>query len=531
LEAELPQEASETRLDEIHAKLHQLERRDWWLLVAAVFVILLLTSAVVSVSIVALLHEGDRFFGFHLEQALRGLVGLVLLFSVYTLYQEATNRRLHRKMVEQFVAINRLEERAKQFQKLAMLDPLTGLYNRRFAEEHMFREMARSDRSKEPLTLLLLDLNHFKQINDRHGHAAGDLMLKEFAQALKKASRGSDLAVRVGGDEFMLLLPQCVSGQVPVVLNRLAGVTAEFAGEKIGVDFSAGWAEYQPGEAAEELLRRVDEALYANKRSGKVEERLEAQKMQTVGQLAGGVAHDFSNFLMVIRGYADLALDQAGRNDTLRGYLQEIRGAVERAGSLTRQLLAYTRRQPLAQELLDLNLVVADIQMIVRRLIGEGIELETSLCDGLGRIKADKGQLEQVILNLVVNARDAMPNGGKLTLETANVNLDKDYARSQPGFRPGSYVRLVVRDTGTGMDVETQARIFKPFFTTKEGGTGLGLATVHGIVKQYDGYILVESHLGQGTTFTVLLPQAEQAPAPAGSVQASTLPAGDGKKA
>jgi len=531
LEADLPQEGADTRLEEIQVKLRRLERRDWWLWVAAVVVILLLTSAVVSVSIVVLLHESDRSFGFNLDQSLRGLVGVVLLFSIYTLYQEAANRRLHRKMVEQLVAINRLEERAEQFKKLAMLDALTGLYNRRFAEEHLAREMARSDRSREPLTVLLLDLNHFKQINDSHGHAAGDLVLKEFAQRLKKASRGSDLGVRMGGDEFMLVLPQCVSGQVPVVLDRLAGLAVEFAGEKIAVTFAGGWVEYLPGEALEELLQRADEALYADKRTGKVEERLQAQKMQTVGQLAGGVAHDFSNFLMVIRGYADLALDHAGQNDSLRTYLQEICGAAERAGSLTRQLLAYTRRQPLTQELLDLNVVVADIQMIVRRLIGEGIELETSFCDALRRVKADKGQLEQVILNLVVNARDAMPNGGKLTLETANVELDEDYARSHPGIRPGSYVRLVVRDTGTGMDAETQARIFEPFFTTKERGTGLGLATVHGIVKRFDGYVSVQSQKGQGATFTVLLPQVEQVPAAAGSVQASTRPADEQKKA
>jgi PAS domain S-box-containing protein len=242
-------------------------------------------------------------------------------------------------------------------------------------------------------------------------------------------------------------------------------------------------------------------------------------KMEAIGQLAGGVAHDFNNLLTIISGYGQLLQEHLSSGDL--GYVEEILKASDRATALTRQLLAFSRRQILAPQVLDLNSVVANLEKMLRRLIGENIELTTVQQSGLGRVKADPGQVEQVIINLAVNARDAMPEGGKLTIETANVDLDGTYARRHAGVLPGPYVMVAVSDTGIGMNAETLAHMFEPFFTTKEKGkgTGLGLATVYGIVKQSVGYTAVYSEPGHGSTFKVYLPRVEEAvtEAPSGS--------------
>src|SRR5438309_890380 len=249
----------------------------------------------------------------------------------------------------------------------------------------------------------------------------------------------------------------------------------------------------------------------------------QAQKMEAVGRLAGGIAHDFNNILTAITGYADLLLEDLGATDPRRQDADEIHKAADRAAGLTRQLLAFSRQQVLQPTVLEVNTLVSDLEKMLRRLLGEDVALSTRLAPTTGRVKADPGQLEQVIMNLAVNARDAMPNGGKLTLETANVDLDGAYAADHYPARAGPFVMLAVSDTGIGMSQETQVHMFEPFFTTKEKGkgTGLGLATVYGIIKQSGGFIWVYSEVGHGTTFKLYLPRVEElaeraaAPAPA----------------
>jgi PAS domain S-box-containing protein len=237
-----------------------------------------------------------------------------------------------------------------------------------------------------------------------------------------------------------------------------------------------------------------------------------SQKMEAVGQLAGGVAHDFNNLLMLIQAHTDRLRERINPGDAAHKDAVEIEHAVIRAASLTRQLLAVSRKQVLQPKVLDLNLVLTEVAKMLDRLIGKNIELKVVPAPSLWRVKADPGQLEQVILNLAVNARDAMPQGGALVIETDNVELDENYARNHEGVKSGRYVRLTLADSGTGMDTETQARMFEPFFTTKEPGkgTGLGLATVYGVVKQTGGWIRVSSRIGQGTTFEIYLPQIDE---------------------
>lgn len=257
---------------------------------------------------------------------------------------------------------------------------------------------------------------------------------------------------------------------------------------------------------AEDTLRESEEKLRLS------EEQLRmSQKLEAVGQLAGGVAHDFNNLLTVISGYSELVLNGLGQGDDNRLKIEEIKRAADRASTLTRQLLAFSRKQMLQPKLFDLNHLVTDMSKMLRRLIGENIEM-TTVVGQEALINADPGQIEQVLMNLVVNARDAMPNGGRLTVETARVEIDDAYASTHLSVKPGPYVMLAVSDTGSGIDAETQKHIFEPFFTTKEQGkgTGLGLSMVYGIVKQSGGNIWLYSEPDQGTVFKVYLPVATE---------------------
>jgi signal transduction histidine kinase/CheY-like chemotaxis protein len=307
----------------------------------------------------------------------------------------------------------------------------------------------------------------------------------------------------------VLAVPLIITGRVIGALGIGASPGRVFASEDIRLaetfaDQAAAALEnarlYEATQQAYEDLKRTQDQL------------VQAQKMESVGRLAGGVSHDFNNLLTVIAGRAQLAIRQVDPQSQMRRDLEAISGATERAAALTRQLLAFGRKQVLQAQVLDLHVVVEGINRLLARTIGEDITIKTVTAPDLGRVKADPTQIEQVIMNLVVNARDAMPEGGQVTIETSNVDLDETYARTHMEVPPGPYVMLAVTDTGIGMDRDTQTRIFEPFFTTKEPGkgTGLGLATVYGIVKQSGGHLSVYSEQGRGTTFKVYLQRVDE---------------------
>jgi PAS domain S-box-containing protein len=321
------------------------------------------------------------------------------------------------------------------------------------------------------------------------GMSYDDLIGHKLTDFTERVPKGEDPETAL-----QVLEAGATSGVFP--LGRMDGTIVE-------VD-STMTANFLPGRHLS-MLRDVTERR-------KLEEQLrQSQRLESVGMLAGGIAHDFNNLLTVISGYADLALARLDESDPLAAYVEQINGAANRAASLTRQLLAFSRKQLLQPKVLDLNAVVGQIEKMLGRLVGEDMELRTSLAPELGRVKADPGQIEQVIMNLSVNARDAMPGGGKITIETANVYLDEEYARQHIAVKPGPYVMLAVSDNGHGMTAETKKSIFAPFFSTKPigKGTGLGLATVYGIVKQSSGNIWVYSEVGVGSSFKIYLPLVE----------------------
>jgi diguanylate cyclase (GGDEF)-like protein len=257
----------------MQAQLRTLERRDWWLWSMAVIVMLLLTFAVFTMSFPGLIKMEDPFFESSINRAVRGLIGLVLIFNAYTIYQQITVKRLRRDFSTKIEEMKILQVRAEEFERLAQVDSLTGLSNRRVAEERLASEAARSKRHGHPLTVISFDLDKFKQINDTYGHPAGDQVLKAFARRLESAIRKSDTAARMGGDEFLILVPECETGQVQALLDRLRPMETEYAGVKIPICFSAGWVGYEKGESTEQFLERADRVLYAEKRLSKTREK------------------------------------------------------------------------------------------------------------------------------------------------------------------------------------------------------------------------------------------------------------------
>jgi len=336
------------------------------------------------------------------------------------------------------------------------------------------------------------------------------IVLKSYNEALAYLEKENQvlgglgiLAVLAGGALVFI-----ISDKFTRPLARLfEGVLALEKGDHLYPLEADGWDEVAHVTRAFNRMRRTLKSNASQKQQ--LEEQLrQAQKMEAVGRLAGGVAHDFNNLLTIIKGHGDLMLDKLQPSDPLQRNATQIEKAADRAAALTRQLLAFSRMQVLEPKVLDLNALVSEMCSLLKRLVREDISFTFRAGESLGRVKADPGQLEQVIMNLTVNACDAMPTGGKLTVETRNVLVDEAFAKTRTPLMMGEYVRLSVEDTGHGMDAATKARIFEPFFTTKEmgKGTGLGLATVYGVVKQSGGCIWVESEPGQGTQFEVYLP-------------------------
>jgi signal transduction histidine kinase/CheY-like chemotaxis protein len=339
-------------------------------------------------------------------------------------------------------------------------------------------------------------------------------VLKSYREAEAYLRRLNDLLLGLGlmaiiaGAALIFLISDSVTQPLVALLN---GVHALERG-----NFTYPLTARGRDELAE-LMGAFDGMRGTLQRNEAQKEQLEsqlrqAQKMDALGRLAGGVAHDFNNLLTVIRGHSELLLDRLQPGDTLYRNSEQIRKTADRAASLTRQMLAFSRMQVLQPKVLDLNELIVEMGKLLRRLVREDIEFSLRLGDSLSRVKADPGQIEQVLLNLTVNASDAMPLGGKLTIETQNITVDTVYAQSRRSVAPGSYVMIGVSDTGHGMDEATRARIFEPFFTTKEPGkgTGLGLATVYGVVRQSEGFIWVESTPGNGTRFEIYLPQSSE---------------------
>jgi two-component system, cell cycle sensor histidine kinase and response regulator CckA len=448
-------------------RVRKIERRQWWLWASAFVITLLLTVGVGSFSF--LLDQSDPTFSFSFRESIRGLVGLVFLFNLYTIYQQLQIHRIRRQLSNQ---------------------------------EQMFRLI--TENAEDLITVV--DRKGERLYNSpgysRLGYSRQDLAGGPVPEQVHPDDREALIAAR------METFETGVGPRVEYRFRRKDGEWRTLESTRSPVRNERGEIEnvvivsrdITERKQAEELLRRRDEQLR------------QSQKMEAVGRLSGGIAHDFNNLLGVIIGYSESIEYRLAANDPLRKSAEEIRKAGERAASLTHQLLAFSRQQILQPQILDLNALVTDMGKMLRRVIGTDIDLTTKLATDLGHVKAEQSQIEQVIVNLVVNARDAMPEGGKLLIETSNLDVSENLASSFPFLQPGPYVLLTVIDTGVGMPPETQRHIFEPFFTTKGPGkgTGLGLATVYGVVKQSGGGVIVESEPGKGSTFKIFLPQTHE---------------------
>jgi two-component system cell cycle sensor histidine kinase/response regulator CckA len=577
-------------LENLPMNFRKLERGEWWLWSAAVAVTLLLTAGLASFLLPSFRTTEEDISPFLLPQVVRGLLGVVLLFDIYTLYQQLQIHRIRRKLVRREELFRLISENAADliavvdmegnriynslsFEKVLGYSPEELKGSSSFEQIHpedqeRVKEAAEEARrtgfgrpmeyrirhkdgtwrvlestasvirnSKgEPEKLVIVN----REVTERK-RAAEALRRSEasFRSIVEDAPYGIFRASLEG--QFLMVNPALAKmlgyeSQNELLKANLAGDIYRYPDEhqKINELFLHG----QNLQDVEVEWKRKDGALIKVRCSGwpirddsgavaylevfaeDVTERrvLErqlrmAQKMEAVGRLSGGIAHDFNNLLGVIIGYAQVMKRNLGTGHPSLEYAEEIDKAGQRAVSLTRQLLAFSRQQVLEPSILNLNSLVTDMEKMLPRLIGEDIQLILTLDPELGQVKADPGQIEQVVMNLAVNARDAMPDGGRLAVETANVELDLAFTRQHPGSKTGRHVMLAVTDTGTGMDLEIQAQIFEPFFTTKERdkGTGLGLATVYGVVKQSGGYIAVDSEKGKGASFKVYLPRVEQA--------------------
>jgi len=448
----------------IRAELRRAERRQWWLSFSGVAVTLLLTLGIVSFSLVVYLLQRDFWDELNIHVAIHALVGMVLLFSLYVIYQQWQIHRFRMRLAAQEELFRLIGENAIDMIAVVTVDG-ERLYNSPSYQRWLGYTAEELEKTSA-----------YEQI-----HPDDVAAVSAAAQEARSTGVGRRLEYRV----------RHKNGGWRVLESTASAVrNAEGAVEKLVI-----------------VNRDITERR-------ELEQQLVlSQRLEAVGKLSGGIAHDFNNLLGVIIGYSEALQESIAADNPLREAIDEIQKAGKRAATLTQQLLAFSRKQVLEPKILDLNAIVVDMEKMLRRLIGEDVELKFKMPPDLGKVKADRGQLEQVILNLAVNARDAMPRGGQLRIETENAELGEEDVIRHRYVNAGPYVMLKVTDTGTGMDLETQSHIFEPFFTTKAKGkgTGLGLATVYGVVKQSDGYIWLESELGKGTTFRIYLPRVEGA--------------------
>jgi PAS domain S-box-containing protein len=580
----------------------RMERREWWLWAAAVTVTLLLTAGLTSFLFPTTKGDEEIFSTELFQQAIRGLVGLVLLFDIYTLYQQLKIQQMRRKLLEGDELFRLISENAADL--IAVVD----MEGRRIYNSLSYQKVLGYSLEE------LRSSSSWEQI-----HPGDREAVKQAAEEARRTGIGRPLEYRIrhkdgswrvlestasvirnsnGEPEKMVIVNRDVSdrklaaealrrseasfrsvvedapygiyranltGQLLMVNSTLVKMLGyesqeELLKANLAADIHRDSREHQrlsemfPRELGfkdmEVEWKRKDGTFITVRCSGRpvldetgapaylevfaediterrvLEKQLRmAQKMEAIGRLSGGIAHDFNNLLGVIIGYSQVMKRSLGPAHSSYEHAEEIEKASQRAVSLTRQLLAFSRQQVLEPAILSLNALVSDMEKMLPRLLGEDIKVDLNLHPALGRVKADQSQLEQVLMNLAVNARDAMPDGGKLTIRTANEDLDLAYTRQHPGSKPGRYVMLAVTDNGIGMDPETQAHIFEPFFTTKERdkGTGLGLSTVYGVVKQSGGYIAVDSEKGKGSSFSIFLPRVEQAVEAPEAVSPKTL--------
>ena len=573
----------------VSASLRRTERREWWLWLASIVVTLMLTGGVVSFILPELAEYKGSISWMSFPQAVRGLVAVVLLFDLYTIYQQWQIHRIRRELFQREELFRLISDNATDM--IAVVD----MEGRRIYNSYSYQtalgyspEELRGSSSLEQIhpddrervqqaaeESRATGMGQTLEYRIRHKNGTWR-MLESTASVIRNAKGGPEKLVIVNRDitdrqlalealrladaDFRSVVEDAPYGiyrtngegqlfRVNPALQKILGYddSAELLKANLELQIFRSAMEYR---RLFELLNRVDDfkdveaewkrkdgtpitVLCSGRRIARSDEQpvyfemfveditekriLERQlrmtsKMEAVGRLSGGIAHDFNNLLGVIIGYSQVLKRALGPENPLTEHADEIEKAGDRAAALTRQLLAFSRQQILTPTVLNLNDLVLDMQKMLPRLIREDITVSIALDEELGSVRADRNQIEQVILNLAVNARDAMSAGGRLQIDTKNMCLDELYARSHPGAKPGEYVCLSVTDSGTGMDPETIAHIFEPFFTTKElgKGTGLGLATVYGIVKQSGGYVWVDSELGKGAAFQVFLPRVAQ---------------------
>ena|SRR5579863_14509 len=449
------------------SRFRNAERREWRLWSTAVLVTLILTMGLISFLLPHTHVSEKELDGIQIIGVVRGLICLVLLFDIYVIYQHLQIYRIRRQLVEREELFRLISENAADMIALVDSD------GKRLYNSPSYSKVLGYTPQE------LRDTPAYEQI-----HPDDLERVREAARETQSAGVGRRIEYRMRHKDGSWR-----------VLESTASTIADGSGK-------AG------------KLVIVNRDITDRKRLE--EQYRQSQKMEAVGRLSGGIAHDFNNLLGVIIGFAEILQTEVKDSSLLSDSVEEILKASKRAGSLTRQLLAFSRQQVLEPKVLELNGTICEIEKMLKRIIGEDVALATVLDSQLGRIKADEGQIEQVVLNLAVNARDAMPSGGKLIIETENVTIDEQFARRHTyPVNLGDYILLTVKDSGIGMDAEVQAHMFEPFFTTKEKGkgTGLGLATVYGIVKQSGGYIDVSSELGRGTAFNIYLPRVYEEPA------------------